>query len=143
MKTQNNSATIKEIANQIVDKLLEYGFVIQRYDSCSSNSVYLKLDFGVCNSIRISDHKGKKHLCYRYNIIIDCSDNIVEEQYMRYYFNHNNVTGLVNQIIFDKMSKIKKYGMFRYNQYMASNMGTHKNDDGFWKNAKLITKNKT
>ena len=44
--------------------LLEKGFIVQRYDSVTTNSIYLKLDYGMCNSIRISDHKGKKHLSY-------------------------------------------------------------------------------
>ena len=143
MPVKYSNPTIIEIADEIINKLLEYDFVIQRYDSYSSASVYLKLDFGVCNSIRISDHQGKGHLCYRYNIIIGCSDNIIEEEYIRYYFNHENVTGLINQILFDKVSKVQKYGLTRYKNYMAVNMNKHKNDEGFWKNAKTIIKNRT
>ena len=51
--------------------LLEKGFIVQRYDSVTTNSIYLKLDYGMCNSIRISDHKGKKHLSYMYNLRSD------------------------------------------------------------------------
>ena len=47
----------QNIADYIQSKLLEYGFKIQRYNAYSTNSIYLKLDYGVCNSIRISDHK--------------------------------------------------------------------------------------
>ena len=53
---------IYSIADYIVDSLLTYGFTIQRYNAYKTSSVYLKLDFGVCNSIRISDHDGKEHL---------------------------------------------------------------------------------
>ena len=56
------------LADFITGQLIREGFVVQRYDSCTSDSIYLKLDYGVCNSIRISDHQGKKHLKYRYNI---------------------------------------------------------------------------
>ena len=59
---------LKEIAQYLENKLLEQGFIIHRYDSYSTNSIYLKLDYGVMNSIRISDHKGKQYLSYKYNI---------------------------------------------------------------------------
>ena len=58
----NKKETIKKIADDISRSLLEEGFDILRYDSYSSNSVYLKIDCGVCHTIRISDHPGKKHL---------------------------------------------------------------------------------
>ena len=66
----NKKETIKKIADDISRSLLEEGFDILRYDSYSSNSVYLKIDFGVCHTIRISDHPGKKHLHYRYNVLL-------------------------------------------------------------------------
>ena len=59
---------LKEIAIYLENKLLEQGFIIHRYDSYSTNSIYLKLDYGVMHSIRISDHKGKSYLSYKYNI---------------------------------------------------------------------------
>ena len=59
---------LKDLADEICTRLLKEGFIIYRYDAYSSNSVYLKLDFGVSHSIRISDHEGKRHLHYRYNI---------------------------------------------------------------------------
>lgn len=134
---QNNQ--IKTMADKIVQALRGKGFVIQRYDAYSTSSVYLKLDYGVCNTIRISDHEGKKHLCYRYNVIFGGETNIVEEKYMRYYFNENTVVGMLNQILFDKAQKIKKYGQTGYKNFMIKNMRDHSNDKGFWKDAKLVT----
>lgn len=141
MPVKYGNPGIQEKADEIVDILKGKGFVIQRYDSYSTDSVYLKLDYGVCNSIRISDHEGKKHLCYRYNLLFGCQDNIIEERYIRYYFNENNVTGLINQILFDKTIKLKKYGKQLYRNYMTKNKHEHKNDNGFWKDAKLVTIN--
>ena len=91
MPVEYNNQAVKNKADAIVSILKDKGFVIQRYDAYSTDSVYLKLDYGVCNSIRISDHEGKKHLCYRYNMIIGGENNIVEEKYIRYYFNENKV----------------------------------------------------
>lgn len=130
---------IQEIAKKIIKVLKDKGFVIHRYDSYSSDSVYLKLDFGVCNTIRISDHEGKAHLRYRYNLIIGGENNIIEDTYIRYYFNEHNVKGLLYQILFDKKAKIAKYSLQSYRNFMIKNMCNHENDKGFWKNAKLVT----
>lgn len=50
--------------------------------------MYLKIDCGLCKLIRISDHTGKDHLRYTYNLL-----NIVTEFYAkedngvnRYYY---------------------------------------------------------
>lgn len=60
--------TNQEIADYLSEELKNNGFTVHRYDAFSTKSIYLKLDYGVCNSIRISDHNGKKYLKYRYNI---------------------------------------------------------------------------
>ena len=59
----------KDIAKYISQELVNKGFIVHRYDSYSTCSIYLKLDYGACNSIRISDHNGYQHLSYKYNII--------------------------------------------------------------------------
>ena len=109
---------IYSIADYIVNSLLAHGFTIQRYNAYKTSSVYLKLDFGVCNSIRISDHNGKEHLCYRYNLIIGGNDNIIEEKYIRYYYNEKSVDALLNLILFDKHEKIKIHLAFDYVIYL-------------------------
>ena len=52
----------QNLTEVLQEALLEAGIVIQRYDAYSTDSVYLKLDYGVCNSIRISNHNGKRYL---------------------------------------------------------------------------------
>ena len=130
---------IYSIADYIVDSLLTHGFTIQRYNAYKTSSVYLKLDFGVCNSIRISDHNGKEHLCYRYNLIIGGNDNIVEEKYIRYYFNENSINALLNTVLLDRNTKMSKYGIMKYKNFMYKNQTEHKDDNkGFWAHAELI-----
>lgn len=134
-----SSEKVKSIAYNLVKTLMDKGFAIQRYDAYKTCSVYLKLDYGVCNTIRISDHQGKQHLNYRYNLIIGGNNNITDETYMRYYFNEDTVDGLVNQILFDRMSKVNKYGKQNYIRYMSKNRADNaSNSEGFWKNAKII-----
>ena len=59
----------KQIAKILIDELSKFQFVIHRYDAVTTNSIYLKLDFGVCCGIRIADHSGKKKYHYRFNIV--------------------------------------------------------------------------
>jgi hypothetical protein len=59
----------KQIAEILITKLKELGFIVHKYNAVTTNSIYLKLDYGVCCGIRISDHKGKKKYHYRFNVI--------------------------------------------------------------------------
>ena len=68
----------KKIAKILTKKLLAMGFIVHRYNSITTNSIYLKLDFGVCCGIRIADHNGKKKYHYRFNVVKDYSgDKII------------------------------------------------------------------
>ena len=58
-----------EVSNKLIKELKQRGFKINRYYAHGTKSIYLKLDYGACCGIRISDHKGKKRYRYRFNII--------------------------------------------------------------------------
>ena len=80
-------SSCRETADEIQEKLLDMGFTVHRLDSFTTNSVYLKVDCGVCHSIRVSDHRGKKHLKYRYNIGSYVRKfRSVHDMHRRYYF---------------------------------------------------------
>ena len=134
----NKKRIIQDKADYIIKMLQTRDFVIQRYDSYTSDSVYIKLDYGVANSIRISDHEGKSHLRYRYNVIIGGEDNIIEDEYIRYYFNESSIDNLLNQILFDKTAKIAKYGAKGYNNLMNKNLINSKGSAGFWSKARTV-----
>lgn len=138
-----NGELIKDIRDRMVAVFINDGFIVQLYDAFSTNSAYIKLDYGLMNSIRISDHHGKDHLCYRYNIILDEPDNIVEEKYMRYYFNQFSWDKLVQQIRYDRILKQQKYKR-SYDYFMLKNKLEHENDTkGFWTHAKTLNDNRT
>jgi tRNA nucleotidyltransferase (CCA-adding enzyme) len=138
MKTRIMNPDVERMAERIIDVLHREGFIIQRYNSMTTNSIYLKLDYGVCNSIRISDHEGKPGYCYRYNLILGGETNIIEEKFIRYYFNEKNFKELVQQIAFDKMCKLNKYGNRNYNMFMQKNRDENDGKKGFWSNARLL-----
>lgn len=66
----------EKVTNYLIKEFKKEGIIIQKYQSKTSLSVYLKLDYGVLNSIRISDHKGEKYLNYRYNVLTICPEPI-------------------------------------------------------------------
>lgn len=118
---------IYDIADKMVTALYKNGFTIQRYNACKTSSVYLKLDYGVCNSIRISDHKGKSHLHYRYILLVDdtTDETVINE--------------LINRILSDRQSKIAQYGINNYKRFMQQNKAEHMHDkNGFWNHSKLV-----
>ena len=142
----NKKETIKKIADDISRSLLEEGFDILRYDSYSSNSVYLKVDFGVCHTIRISDHPGKKHLHYRYNVLLTakkhtCTNWNYEpgKQLPLHVYSPKEVDYLIKRIIKTRKQKVDKYGAHRYNGYKELNARQNAYKMGFWRQAYPVT----
>lgn len=129
---------IKDISVSLIESLKKNNFVIQYYSSYSTESAYIKLDFGLANSIRISNHEGKKHLRYRYNIILGCEDNIIENEYMQFFFNENHTESLIYQIILDRKLKLQKYGKQNYRNFMLKNANDKDGEKGFWKDSKIV-----
>lgn len=124
--------TLSEIADSLCRRLKKKGFHLLRYDAITTGSIYLKLDYGVCNSIRISDHKGKQKLKYRYNIgtnITKRSD--IQDGYRRFYYPAEEEDRLVQQIVSDRKAKQDRYGA-RYQAFVAENKQRKGQERGFW-----------
>ena len=124
---------IAGLADYIQGRLADEKVIIQRYDAYSTSSIYLKLDCGVCNNIRISDHRGKKHLKYRYNIgsWIKQNEKIVDV-YDRYYYAEGQADELVRKIMEDRGEKIARYGWAAYHQFVRKSRIEHMHESGFW-----------
>ena len=126
---------IPKIADSVIEKLKNEGFVIQRYDSYTTNSVYLKLDYGVANSIRISDHKGKKHLQYRYNLLSTVNGihrHKSPQGLGRYYYSFDAVEVMFQDIIEARVLKMLQCGTEQYAKYMETNKLNGQYQLGFW-----------
>lgn len=131
--------TLDEIAEYICTQLLDEGIVIQRYDAFKTNSIYLKLDYGVLNSIRISDHRGKKYLKYRYNIgpyVKEFKTNRDKQIFYR----ADKAKNLIKKVRKDRIEKMNKYGEQRYKKFMQNNIKENHGKSGFWRSAKLVEK---
>jgi len=128
----------KDIALKLQNRLTAEGFVIQRYDAYSTNSIYLKLDYGMCNSIRISDHAGKKHLNYMFNLgkhITAISHD--KQDFTRYYYPLDKMDELVRHILKHRQGKMQHYGASYYEAMEEMRM-KNQNNTGFWSKAYLV-----
>lgn len=125
-----------EVANILISKLLDMGFIIHRYNSHSTNSIYLKLDYGLSCGIRIADHPGKKKYSYRFNVIKDYVGNkvILKDGLICNFYDFNELDNVVNAVQKEKQDKINKYGLRNYQIYMEK----QKNENELFKRFKNV-----
>lgn len=129
----------REIADLLQQKLISNGFIVQRYNAYSTDSIYLKLDYGACNSIRIAGHQGKKHLKYRYNIGSYIKQaGYKRDKYDRFFYPADCVEMLLKQIVSDRSTKIGRYGESRYWAMMEKNKKDNEDSKGFWQKAYTV-----
>lgn len=112
----------KNIAKDISNKLKKLGFIIHRYDARSTNSIYLKIDFGLCCGIRIADHVGRKKYHYRFNVFKDYKGDkiILRDNLISYFYTFEEIPKLIEDIKKEKEEKLKKYGFDSYKKYMEN-----------------------
>lgn len=131
-------ATPQEVANYVC-RQLEGRMVIHRYDAYSTNSIYLKFDYGVANSLRISDHPGKRHLAYRYNIDFSRKHYKIKyspQGYPRYYYPVSAVDRVVKDILDAK--RAKQYRCKDYERLVKEARLRSEHEKGFWQLAELV-----
>lgn len=142
-----HTPTLTSTANKLIKMLKKEGFTIQRYDAYSTNSIYLKLDFGVCNSIRISDHKGKDGLSYKYNLLSIVKSYRLERikptsernfELERHYYPLDAATKLVSDIIKHKKQKMINMSEPAYRLQMRKMLIKNRDNDGFWSGSIIV-----
>lgn len=138
-RKRNGDNKIKEIASYVCEKLLDT-VVIHRYDAYSTNSVYLKFDYGICNSLRISDHDGKEHLAYRYTILtsIDKPYSKTVRDFTCYVYPASMVDEVIEMVKKKSAEARGKYNNYAVALTTAKNRGLER--PGFWKGAYRVSR---
>lgn len=133
---------IELMADWIQSQLIEKGFTIHRLDAITTKSIYLKLDYGLSNSIRISDHAGKKEYSYRFNILkqmpMRTYQHFTNGKYPRGFYSFDMVDRMIGDIVGQKQEKIKRYGKLFYDSLQDKEKIENNGKKGFWSKAKLI-----
>ena len=130
--------SIKDYMYKLLRDLDQKGFILQYYVAYSTDSCYIKLDYGISNSIRISDHKGKDKYPYKFNLMVDIDKSY--EQDGRYYYSQQDYNKMISDIKKFKDEQLKKYG-FKYYEYMLNNKKDAKSKKGFWVKSKNYNDN--
>lgn len=136
---------IHALAEQIINKL--YGkVIIHRYDAYSTNSIYLKFDYGVANSLRISDHPGKQHLRYRFNLMTEQDSKtcytVINDGYPMCFYPPTELGRLITDILSAKQEKINYYTSYDAVVHKAKQDSQHATK-GFWVGAQEIKERKS
>lgn len=135
----SNSSKMDKAANYIIENLKREDIKIMRYNSITTDSIYLKLDDGVIGSLRISDHPGKRHLKYKYNLILGGSySKYVQGDITRYFFPFREIGTLVAKIMWDKSNILSKYGANTYKDFMYRNRERGNHQKGFWEKGQYV-----
>ena len=131
---------LKEVAEYVIQVLKANGVVVQRYNAYSTQSIYLKLDCGVSKSLRISDHRGKPYLRYRYNLIKGGRKRKETGKYARDYATtkKSDVADMIELILYDRQVLIDNLGARTYRYYMENKWRENKDQKGFWSKAKFV-----
>lgn len=132
--SKGQDASLADIGNCIFRILRGRGATVETYKA-DTGSIYMRIDYGVAGSIRIADHKGKKHLKYKYQIIHNGKSNQVRElpyynkafgvEYSRTLGTLSTMEKVVANIIKDRAGKMAKYSN-KYYEYMEDNKNKKK-----------------
>ena len=128
---------LNEIALRVIDRL-RGKVIIHRYDAFTTNSIYLKFDYGIANSLRISDHNGKRYLKYRYNILTTQKSKRTETDhgFERIYYSPDMVSAVCRDILNAKKAKQTRYR--DYNRLVQQKANEVFQERGFWTQAREV-----
>ena len=110
----------RQVAKLLTKELLKLKFTVHRYNAYSTNSIYLKLDYGISCGIRIADHPGKKKYHYRFNVIKDYKGDRVTTfgSLISYFYSFNELNKVIEAVKQERENKVSKYGIQNYKEYM-------------------------
>ena len=130
-----NIPTIENTAQRISNLLIHDGFIVHRYNSNSTNTVYLNIDCYLCGIIRISDHPEKSHKKIAYHLLEYQKDIKVFKDsngFIQRIYPLNEYETLFNYIQESRKRKFKKYGVSNYNFLLEYRKETIQHKNKHW-----------
>lgn len=101
------------------------GFVVHRTDAVHSPSAYLKLDWGMANTVRISDHYGSgDRLNFRFNVVSDVTEPYItthDGDIVRHWYGFNHLGQVIRDIEALRSNKVAAMGDETYAWLMDRN----------------------
>ena len=130
-RKNRESKRLKAIIAELKVRLVEEGFRVHYYKSYTTQSHYFKLDGGLAHSLRVSDHPGKRHLEYRFNLFINGNGKEViktDRGYIRMIYGADSIEQMITDIKRNRTVEILKHSKFHYPrkvQKKINEMGEH------------------
>lgn len=111
---------VELVADALIYKFLKKGIIVHKRHSKKTNTIYIKLDYGLGRTIRVSDHPLKGSRFY-YNIVSGVSfKEIKRKGRLIYYFpldvEKSSINKIKRKIISDIHSKVNKMGIKEYSE---------------------------
>lgn len=119
---------------EILEKLNQKSFVLYYLRAYSTTSRYIKLDFGICKSIRIADHKGIDKYKYTFNIMLGLDKSYVEDG--RYYYCLDDLDKMIADICKYRDNLLNSYGFKYYDMMVDYKNQMLRKRKGFWEKCK-------
>lgn len=119
----------------LVEAVKAEGIHVLFYKSKTSESYYFKFDYGAANSLRASDHDGKDHLAYMFNLRSDLRGKSTKKHKSgttMYIYGYDCLETLAKAIVLGKQQRIKFRGLEWYNEQMQVGKSKVGNGKGFW-----------
>lgn len=106
----------KRVTRELINFLTDNDFTVHVFRAKSSNSTYIKMDYGANYSIRISDHRGNPKYDYRFNLMMGMSpeevaafrDSLDPPKYPRFFFAESEIELLKKTILLSLVEEMKK-----------------------------------
>lgn len=123
-----------DLMNYLLEKLDKKNFVLYYLPAYSTSSRYIKLDFGVCKSIRIADHKGIEKYKYTFNLMLGLDKSYEEDG--RYYYCLNDIDKMISDIVNYRDNLLDEYGFKYYDMMVEYKNQMLRKRKGFWEKCK-------
>ena len=127
-------AKTNDIMNYLLEKLDEKRFILYYLPAYTTSSRYIKLDFGVCKSIRIADHKGIEKYKYTFNLMIGLDKSYEEDG--RYYYCLEDIDKMISDIVKYRDNLLEEYGFKYYDMMVEYKKQMLRKRKGFWEKCK-------
>ena len=131
---------VEQSIEGLIQSLKEMKIHVLRGEDPKTNTIYLKLDWGVLSTIRISDQIDSGKYSYKYNVIIGAKKGSVKQEngVTREYYTLRELKALFSSIEIEREEKLYKYGQTNYQKYIRSNQQQTHQQKGFFENAKQV-----
>ena len=123
-----------DIMNYLLEKLDEKRFILYYLPAYTTSSRYIKLDFGVCKSVRIADHKGIEKYKYTFNLMIGLDKSYEEDG--RYYYCLEDIDKMISDIVKYRDNLLEEYGFKYYEMMVEYKNQMLRKRKGFWEKCK-------